>query len=619
MKLGGNESVVVILLVIQLFILFFVVRGCGRIVKKIGIPPFLGELLAGIIAGPSVLGGIVLPGFPEGIFRLGNELYAIALIAVIIFLFVSGLRTNIGLFFRYSLAGSIIGPTSEVVSFLLGNLAGCFFLGANFFSPQCLFLGIISMAASGSISARIFSNNKKMNSPEGIAVLTSTVLIDILAIIAFAVDSVIIIIGLDWSLNAAAANIILIITVTGAYVAGLFLSRSTHAAIIQERLQGAYEFFTPALFAFIGMMVNVQQIFTPPVFILGMILSLAIVFAKIVGSGGPALLLGFNVRGSLRIGAGMIPIGELALIVAGIGLVLGIFNQQLFAAVILTTFITTALAAILQNLFLKLSGSGTRRPVKGDDSVLAAWKFLSPEITNHVLNMFLEVLRSYGFYIQIIGVQNSFFQARNNDIALSIIVEANSITVETARTDMPFVKTVVLEVINNLHISIKDFNNEAPGNEGKTSDDVFSLITPDCISVALRGNTKKEIIAELVDILAIRRKLLDRDLVLHDILEREKTMSTGMQYGIALPHAKTDGVNALAIAIGIKKEGVDFESIDGNKTKLVILMVSSKKTSGPHVQFLASISALLKNTELREAVINAETPEEVTALLRMER
>jgi mannitol/fructose-specific phosphotransferase system IIA component (Ntr-type) len=470
------------------------------------------------------------------------------------------------------------------------------------------------MATSGTLSARIFSNNKKINSPEGVAVLTSTVFIDFLVIIAFAVISGIVILTSGKTPYAVSANIFLIITLTGAYIAGLSLSMSIHVAIIQERFQRAYEFFIPVLFAFIGMMVNIGEILTLPALIFGIVLSLVIVFAKIAGGGGPALLLGYNFRGSLRIGAGMIPCGELALMIAGIGLVQGIFNQQLFAAVILMAFITTILAAALQNLFLRLSGSGTRRPVKGDDSVSTAWKFLSPKIANHIRNMLLKELRLQGFYIQIIGVRNGFFQARKNDIALSIIEEANSITVETARTDLPFVKAIVSGVINSLHESIQELYNEAHGKS--IGDNVFSLITPDCISVALRGSNKKEIIAELVDILAIRRKLLDRDLVLHDILEREKTMSTGMQHGIALPHAKTDGVNALAIAIGITKEGVDFESIDGSKTKLVILMVSSTKTSGPHVQFLAAISALLKNDALREAVINAQTPEEVSRLLR---
>jgi mannitol/fructose-specific phosphotransferase system IIA component (Ntr-type) len=286
--------------------------------------------------------------------------------------------------------------------------------------------------------------------------------------------------------------------------------------------------------------------------------------------------------------------------------------------------ITSIIAVPLQNFSLKLlSGPGTKRPAKGDDPVLAVWEFSSPKLAGLVSNMLLKGLKSHNYYIQMTD-QNGFFQARKNDIALSIMEEKKSLSVQTANTDMPFVKSFVFDILNSLHEPVQKFreitdshftNVRMSDNEDKTSDDIFSLITPDCVSVSLRGSTKEGGITELVDVLANRHKLINRDLVLHDILEREKTMSTGMQRGIAIPHAKTEGVDALAVAVGIKKEGIDFESIDGSKARLIIMMVSPKKTSGPHVKFLADISAVLKNDELRETVINASTSEEVCRLL----
>jgi len=88
-----------------------------------------------------------------------------------------------------------------------------------------------------------------------------------------------------------------------------------------------------------------------------------------------------------------------------------------------------------------------------------------------------------------------------------------------------------------------------------------------------------------------------------------------MQYGIALPHAKTDGVNDICVAVGIKREGVDFESIDGEKSRLFIMVVSPKKVSGPHIQFLASIAGVLKDPLVRDAVLAADSPEEAAVLL----
>jgi mannitol/fructose-specific phosphotransferase system IIA component (Ntr-type) len=119
-----------------------------------------------------------------------------------------------------------------------------------------------------------------------------------------------------------------------------------------------------------------------------------------------------------------------------------------------------------------------------------------------------------------------------------------------------------------------------------------------------------------VDLLAARGKLLNRDEALKDVLQREAAMSTGMQHGIALPHAKTGGVSDLAVAVGIKREGIDFESADGEKSRLFILVVSPRKVSGPHIQFLAAIGAVLKNDEVREGVIRASTGEQAVALLR---
>ena len=122
----------------------------------------------------------------------------------------------------------------------------------------------------------------------------------------------------------------------------------------------------------------------------------------------------------------------------------------------------------------------------------------------------------------------------------------------------------------------------------------------------------------MVDILVTEGRVLQRDLVLRNVFEREKAMGTGMENGIALPHAKTDGVDDLEIAIGIKKEGIDFGAMDGKKSRLFILIISPQKDSGPHIQFLACISSILIDPQTREALINIDTPEKAVELLREE-
>ncbi|MDR1863336.1 MAG: cation:proton antiporter [Treponema sp.] len=678
-------------LVLQLGIIIFAVRICGRLVKRIGIPPVLGELLAGVVIGPYALGGIPLPGFPHGLFPLGEasgiavspELYAFATVASIILLFASGLETDLGLFLRYSVAGGVIGIGGVIFSFGLGALTGVVLLRVPFMDPRCLFLGVLSTATSVGITARILSDQKKMDSPEGVTILAAAVFDDVLGIIALAVvlGIVALLSGGQGTLTAAgiltiagkafgiwlgftalglifskhiaaflklfkhsfdfsvlALGIALLLAgvfekqglamIIGAYIAGLSLSKTDIAAVIQERIHGLYEFFVPVFFAVMGMMVNVREIISPRVLIFGAVYTFTAIAAKIVGCGGPALLLGFNGKGALRIGAGMVPRGEVALIIAGIGIASGILDNQLFGVIILMTLITTLASPPLLNAFLRTPGAGTRKPVKGDDTATAVWEFNSDEIADLVVDTLLKDLKAEGFYVQMMNIDEGLSQARKDDIALSITEEESRVTIVTAKDDMPFVKTAVYEVILALNESIQKLKDSADpeamkkelaGIGGRRDEGILSLVRPDCVCLDLKGGTKDEIIVELVDILAGRKKLEDRDQVLADVLQREKNMSTGMQHGIALPHAKTDGVKDIAVAVGVKKAGVDFESLDGEKSRLFIMVVSPRKTTGPHIQFLAAAGGVLKDENIREAIIAADSRELAASLMRQGR
>jgi fructose-specific phosphotransferase system IIA component len=300
-------------------------------------------------------------------------------------------------------------------------------------------------------------------------------------------------------------------------------------------------------------------------------------------------------------------------------------DNQLFGIVILMTLITTLISPPLLNAFLQTPGIGTRKPVKGDDSASAVWNFNSSEIAGLVTDTLLKDLRAEGFYVQMMNIDEGLSQARRNDITLSITRGESDVTIVTAKDDMPFVKTVVYEVILALNETIqklkdssdpKAMKKELANLDGRKDSEILSLIRPDCIILNLKGDTKEAVITELVDLLDMRGKLENRDLTLADVLQREKTMSTGMQHGVALPHGKTDGVKDIVVAVGIKKEGVDFESLDGEKSRLIILVASPRKTSGPHVQFLAAVGGVLKEEDVREEIIAADSRELAATLLR---
>jgi fructose-specific phosphotransferase system IIA component len=412
--------------------------------------------------------------------------------------------------------------------------------------------------------------------------------------------------------------------IIGAYVTGLSLSKTDIAAVIQERLHGLYEFFVPLFFAVMGMMVNVREIISGPVLIFGAVYTVIAVAAKVLGCGIPELAMGFNGKGALRIGVGMVPRGEVALIIAGIGLAAGVLDNQIFGVVILMTLITTLLAPPMLSLSLKIPGKGTRKQVKNDDVVSMEWDFNSDEIADLVIDTLLKNLKAEGFYVQMMNIDEGLSQARKDDISLSITEEENKVTIVTAKVDMPFVKTTIYEVLLGLSNSIETLKSssdpaamrkEISDLEGRQDRGLLSLIQPSCISINLKGNTKDEIITELVDMLDKNGKLLNREEVLNDVFQREKSMSTGMQHGIALPHGKSDGVKEMCVALGVKKAGTDFESIDGEPSKIFIMVVSPKKIQGPHIQFLASINAILKDEKRRNQIINARSAEEIMGFI----
>ena len=678
----------VAVMALQIGVIIFAVKLFGRLAKKIGISAVLGELIAGIVIGPFALGGIPLPGLPYGVFPIAsgslavsNELYAFASIASIVLLFATGLETDIPLFLRYSVAGGIVGLGGAVASFAVGCFGGSFLLGVSFMDPRCLLLGVLCTATSLGITARILSEQKKMDSPEGVTIVAAGVFDDVLCVIILAiVMGVVAVMGgsgeeglqtaqilkiagrafgiwlgftalalafskkiagflklfkktSDFSILGLGIALILagvfehqgLAMIIGAYIAGLAISKSDIAPAVQERIEVLYELVVPVFFAVMGMLVNVREIISAPVLVFGAAYTGFAILAKIIGCGVPSLLLGFNLKGALRIGLGMVPRGEMALIVAGVGLAVGILDQQLFGVAVMMTLITTLAGPPFLTLALKIKGIGTRKPTKNDDSAFMKWNFSTRKIANIVISEMLKNLRSEGFYIQTMNLDEGVSKARKDDTVIFIIEEENNVTIQTAQADMSFVKALIHEAVVELYESVRILKKSSDPQamkvdimniNGRMNYELISHIRPKHISVGIRGNTKEEIITELVDMLDNQGELLNRDMVLEDVFNHEKAMGgSGMDHNIALPHAKSDGVDHFVVAVGIKKEGADFHSTDGEKSKIIIFCVSPKKIRTPHLQFIATIGAVLLDNATHAAVLNADSPEEVAEIL----
>jgi len=141
------------------------------------------------------------------------------------------------------------------------------------------------------------------------------------------------------------------------------------------------------------------------------------------------------------------------------------------------------------------------------------------------------------------------------------------------------------------------------------------ILQPACVKVPLEGKDKQSVIVELVDLLDANGLLLDRDVALEAVLAREKTKSTGIGSGIAIPHGKCKAVKELVMAIGIAGEPIDFKSVDSKPVKIVILLVSPADQTGPHIQALAKISRLMLDEQFKRQLEQASSSEEVYELL----
>jgi mannitol/fructose-specific phosphotransferase system IIA component (Ntr-type) len=130
-----------------------------------------------------------------------------------------------------------------------------------------------------------------------------------------------------------------------------------------------------------------------------------------------------------------------------------------------------------------------------------------------------------------------------------------------------------------------------------------SKIKKSAVLMEMSSSTKDEAIGELVDLLCSAYRLKDRDAILEAIRSREEKASTGIGMGLAVPHAKTPAVDRLYVAFGLSREGIDFESVEGELSHLFFIMVSAKDKTGPHIQALAGISRLIKHEEVRTGLM----------------
>lgn len=146
------------------------------------------------------------------------------------------------------------------------------------------------------------------------------------------------------------------------------------------------------------------------------------------------------------------------------------------------------------------------------------------------------------------------------------------------------------------------------------------ILRPSQVVCGLSAPSKEAAITRLVDALVASGALPAplRGIALKAVLERERSLSTGMEHGIAIPHGSVDEIPDMLCALGISPDGVEFSTLDGLPARIVILIVIPRKRFSQHVRTLAGIARLLNNAGMRDRLKRAASPEEAVRIIQEE-
>lgn len=377
---------------ISVAIIILSTKFLGGISEKVNMPQVVGALVAGVILGPSVLGFVTETDFISMTSEIG----------VILLMFMAGLDTDMDEIKQNSVSLLVIAGFGVIVPLIGGFVAYYYYFnvdGSDFNQIlQAIFMGVILTATSVSITVEALREMGKLNGRVGSAILGAAVIDDIIGIIILTVvtslkDSsvsiafiffkvigycilmAIIAIGIKKmstfidlikdkrrvSIYVFASCMIIayvseeffgIADITGAYLLGLFLSKlEVKHDIAKKMTVPAYLFFSPIFFASIGIKTEISGM-TTNLLIFSLIILVIAILSKVVGCSIGARLCKYTPSESFHIGIGMIPIGEVALIIAQKGYNLGLLHSALFSPVVLVVIVTTMVTPILLKKFM---------------------------------------------------------------------------------------------------------------------------------------------------------------------------------------------------------------------------------------------------------------------------
>jgi len=402
-------------LILAIAIIIFAAKLGGYLSNRVGQPAVVGEVLAGLLLGPSVLNFFHLPFFTDP--HLEESIVHMAELGVLLLMFIAGLELHLEELVKAGKTAFFAG----VLGFGIPLLAG-FGLGSLMGYPleQAVFLGLLLSPTSISISAQVLMELKQLRSKVGMGLLGAAVIDDVLVVLSLSLYGVLLggseaiggvgevgiillkmlgflivshafgiwvlpklvdivkklpvsqglisfafvmLFFFAWSAEALGH----MATIIGAFMAGLFFSRSSVPQSFRDGFSAiAYGFFVPVFFISIGLEANIRLLTADSLWFL-LILLLAAILSKVIGAGAGGALSGLSLKESLQLGAGMIPRGEVMLIAATVGLVEGIITNNTFSTVIVLVIATPLLTPPLLRILFSKARSQKSEPVQVGD------------------------------------------------------------------------------------------------------------------------------------------------------------------------------------------------------------------------------------------------------------
>jgi fructose-specific phosphotransferase system IIA component len=319
----------------------------------------------------------------------------------------------------------------------------------------------------------------------------------------------------------------------------------------------------------------------------------------------------------------MVPRGEVSFIIAGIGLSLGKLSPSMFGAGVMMVLACAIVSPPMVSMLFSSPKKGVRKDLAVRQTASTPIAVPTHELTGLLELRLVQAFRAEGFFIHAISLDshNTVYHLRKNAIHITLHTGYTGLEFESDQKDVILVKAVTHETllhINNAVAGVKDLIKpenileDITDSKPRTDSKFKDALSPFCIIPSLKAGSKQEVVEKLVGMLHEHGLInKEHDDAVNAVMEREASMSTGMQHGIAMPHARTDAVDKITLAVGLSRAGINFDSLDGEPSKIFVLILSPESTESPHIQVLANISALLNSEEMRNKLLECKSQDEI--------